>query len=597
MTREAVLITGASGYVGQKLVRALARDRRGLRTIVATDVRPPRERLEGVIYAELDVRSARLGDLLATHAIDTVVHLATIVTPSKGMSRDVQYDVDVRGTENVLRACEAEGVKKLIVTSSGAAYGYHADSAPLLSEDAPLRGNEEFAYSHHKRLVEELLSEHRASHPELEQLVFRPGTIIGLGARNQITAIFERPLIVGLRESATPFVFVLDDDVVACLALGVQGDATGIYNLAGDGVMTLREIAARLGKPFVALPARAVRLGIGQLQRLGATQYGPEQVAFLAHRPVLSNERLKSVFGFRPRSSREAFDVWCGSGERRPEKSVVITGAGSGIGLATAWRFARTSARVALLDLDEAALENARVALAGAGHEVLAIRCDVREEEQCRSAIEQVAGAFGGIDVLVNNAGISHRSLLAETEPKVLHRVMDVNFFGAVHCTQAALPSILERRGSIVAISSVAGFAPLVGRTGYAASKHALHGFFDSLRAEVAHRGVHVMLVCPSYVDTAIDAHALAGDGSAAGTAKQLTGKLATPESVAEALVDGIGARRDLVVLSAVGKSAWWLSRLAPSVYARVMREKQGAEFGLFATRSATSPSWSRRCA
>jgi len=312
---SAVLVTGASGYVGQKLVRALAAEPRELTTVVATDVRPPRERLDGVTYLDLDVRSARFGDALATHEIDTVVHLATIVTPGKDMPRQLQYEVDVLGTENLLRACVAERVGKVIVTSSGAAYGYHPENAAELDEDHPLRGNENFAYSHHKRLVEEMLAEYRNNHPELKQLVFRPGTIIGVGAQNQITAIFERPVITGLRESPTPFVFILDDDVVACIAKGVHEDATGIFNLAGDGVMTLRDIAARLGKLFVPIPASALRTAVSTLQRIGMTNYGPEQVAFLQYRPVLANDRLKNTFGYVPQTSRQAFDVWC---EARP---------------------------------------------------------------------------------------------------------------------------------------------------------------------------------------------------------------------------------------------------------------------------------------
>jgi UDP-glucose 4-epimerase len=593
VSARSVLVTGASGYVGQKLVAALAADRRGLRTIIAADVRPPREVLSGVEYVTLDVRSARLGDVLATHEVDTVVHLATIVTPPKGMSRELEYEVDVLGSDNVLRACVTEGVRRVIVTSSGAAYGYHADSPALLEESAPLRGNEEFAYAHHKRLVEEELALYREKHPALEQLIFRPGTILGAGAKNQITAIFERPVITGLRESETPFVFVLDEDVVECLLRGVHGSATGIYNLAGDGVVTLREIAARLHKPFVPLPSSALRFAIAQLQRRGLTDYGPEQVAFLAHRPVLSNERLKTVFGFTPRTSRQAFEVWCrarfGDPRRATGQSVVITGAAGGIGLATAWGFAREGARIALLDLDAAALERARSALAAEGHEVLALLCDVRDGASCSAAIDAVTAAWGGVDVLVNNAGISHRSLLADTDASVLHRVMGVNFFGAVHCTQAALPSLLARRGTVVAISSVAGFSPLVGRTGYAASKHALHGFFDSLRAEVAGRGVNVLLVCPSYVDTGIDAHALGGDGAPKDTRKVVVGKLESPANVATAIVRGVLHREKQLVLSTVGKSAWWLSRVLPSVYERVMLERQGAEFGL-APRGETAP-------
>jgi UDP-glucose 4-epimerase len=303
------LITGAAGYVGRLVVRRLARDRRGLETILASDVRPvpAHEREPGVEYVTLDICTDPLGELIAERCIDAVVHLAAVVTPPKDGGRELAYQVDVVGSERLLQACVAHGVRRLVFTSSGAAYGYHADNPPLIDEDQPLRGNEIFAYAHHKRLVEELLARVRREHPALSLLVLRPGTIVGAGAHNQITAIFERPLVLGLREADSPFVFIWDEDVAACIVEGVHGDTQGIFNLAGDGVMTLREIARALGKPFVALPARWVERGLGLMQRLGVAPYGPEQVCFLRYRPVLSNERLKRDFGYRPLSSRQAF--------------------------------------------------------------------------------------------------------------------------------------------------------------------------------------------------------------------------------------------------------------------------------------------------
>ena len=256
--------------------------------IVATDIRPRPEgkRVTGVVYERLDVRSDDLAAILARHKVGTVVHLATIVTPGKHSSPEVEYDVDVRGTENVLRACLAASVSRLVVTSSGAAYGYHADNSPLLTEDAPLRGNETFAYAYHKRLVEERLAAARVLHPELSLLVFRPGTILGEGAANQITDIFTKPVIVGLRESETPFVFVWDEDVVRAIATGVR-DAWSGRTFGGDGVVTLRGIAARLTSLVESTASAAI--GHGALRKVGATQYGPSK------RPS-----LRTVLFFRP---------------------------------------------------------------------------------------------------------------------------------------------------------------------------------------------------------------------------------------------------------------------------------------------------------
>jgi len=310
--RKAVLITGAAGYVGRLVTEQLSRDRRGIETIVATDLRavPEAEREPGVIYEAADITTGAVADLIGKHRIDTVVHLAAIVTPPGEGGRELAYRVDVEGTERLLEACVEHAVCKIIVTSSGAAYGYHADNPPLLREDDALRGNEIFAYAHHKRLVEQLLERYRQDHPALGQLIFRPGTVIGERTHNQITAIFERPVVLGLKESDTPFVFIWDRDVAACIVAGVHGMQTGIFNMAGEGVMTLREIARAMGKPFVSLPARVVERGLAALERHGLAPYGPEQVCFLLYRPVLSGERLIETFGFRPKSSREAFETY-----------------------------------------------------------------------------------------------------------------------------------------------------------------------------------------------------------------------------------------------------------------------------------------------
>ncbi len=311
--RNSVLVTGAGGYIGRQLIEALALDRRDLKTVVAADVRKttPDERLTGIDYITADIRSSELIDIFRRFSIDTVVHLATIVTPGRKSNREFEYSVDVLGTENVLNACFESRTKKLIITSSGAAYGYYADNPEWLDENDALRGNAEFAYSHHKRLVEEMLGRYRNEHPELNQLVLRPGTVLGATTNNQITALFQKTFIMGLRGAATPFVFIWDQDVVGCILKGIISDATGIYNLAGDGVLTMKEIAGLMDKPYVSLPVGFVRAVLWMLKKLGLSQYGPEQVNFLRYRPVLSNRRLKKEFGYIPqKTTRQVFEYY-----------------------------------------------------------------------------------------------------------------------------------------------------------------------------------------------------------------------------------------------------------------------------------------------
>ena len=315
MTRR-VLITGGAGYLGGTLVASLARRREESgdpACIVATDVREVavERRLAGVEYAVFDVRETGLAAILREHAIDTVVHLAAIVTPGPKSSRELEYAVDVTGTRNALEACVASGVRRFVVTSSGAAYGYHADNPEWLTEDDPVRGNEAFAYSHHKRLVEEMLAEYRRTHPELKQVVFRVGTILGETTRNQITALFERPRLIAIRGSRSPFVFIWDRDVVGAIEHAIFSDKDGIYNVAGDGALSIQEIAGRLGKRCVTLPPGLLRAGLAVAHPLGLSRYGPEQVDFLRYRPVLDNRRLKEEFGYVPKlTSAQVFELY-----------------------------------------------------------------------------------------------------------------------------------------------------------------------------------------------------------------------------------------------------------------------------------------------
>ena len=307
MTR--VLVTGGSGFLGSSVVPALTA---GAELVVSGDVRPPQAPREGVVEELLDVTdAARVDAVVAQHRIDTIVHLASIVNPPPGMSDEVAFRVDVDGTKNVVAAALAHGVRRIVVSSSGAAYGYHADSPAWITEDQPVRGNDAFAYSRHKRLVEEHLGQVRSDHPELQQTILRIGTILGERVDNQITDLFHKPRLLKIAGAASPFVFIWDTDLTDVVVRAVTSDVHGIFNVAGDGALTIDEIAARLGKRTLPVPEIVLRAALAVLHPLRLTQYGPEQTKFLTFRPVLDNARLKSELGVVPRlTSAEAFDAW-----------------------------------------------------------------------------------------------------------------------------------------------------------------------------------------------------------------------------------------------------------------------------------------------
>jgi UDP-glucose 4-epimerase len=300
-----VLITGAAGAVGTALLEELAKS---AFDVVATDVTRPVNLPNGIRFEPLDVCGDDPARVIGIEKPDVVIHLASIVSPT---TRDFAHSVDVVGSHNVIAACQTHGVKRLVVTSSGAAYGYHADNPVPLVETDRLRGNPEFAYSDHKRQVEEMLAEARITTPQLEQVVLRVGTVLGAGLENQITALFHKPRLLALIGSESPFVFIWTRDLARILERAIADGPAGTFNVAGDGALGVADLAQALGKPVLRLPVWFIKMALGIAHPLKLSRYGPAQVRFLQYRPVLDNAALKATFGYVPElTSAEVFALW-----------------------------------------------------------------------------------------------------------------------------------------------------------------------------------------------------------------------------------------------------------------------------------------------
>lgn len=245
-------------------------------------------------------------------------------------------------------------------------------------------------------------------------------------------------------------------------------------------------------------------------------------------------------------------------------KTVLITGASSGIGHALAYEFAEQGANIVIGARHAEKLAEIAGDLSKTGAQVVWRATDVTKEEDCRTLIEAAVETFGGIDMLICNAGISMRALFDDVELSVLHRLMEVNFWGMVYCTKYALPYIQASKGSIVGVSSVAGLHGLPGRTGYSASKYAMTGFLDTIRVENCKKGIHVMTACPGFTATNVRFAALTADGSSQGETPRKEDKMMTPEEVAKRIAKGIKQRKRLLLMEFEGRATHFIKKFSP---------------------------------
>lgn len=261
-------------------------------------------------------------------------------------------------------------------------------------------------------------------------------------------------------------------------------------------------------------------------------------------------------------------------------KTIIITGASSGIGKSLATEFAKRGANLVLAARQfDTLYQIAQSIEQQYTIKAIAVACDVTIEANCEHLIKQSIGTFGKIDVLVNNAGISMRALFNDADINVLKKVMDVNFWGTVYCTKYALPEILKTKGSIVAVSSIAGYKGLPGRTGYSASKFAINGFMDALRVENLKTGIHVLTACPGFTASNIRNTALDKHGMQQGESTLHEEKMMTAGQVAQIIADGVENRSRTLIMTGQGKLTVFLNKFLPRlldklVYNTIAKEK-----------------------
>lgn len=246
------------------------------------------------------------------------------------------------------------------------------------------------------------------------------------------------------------------------------------------------------------------------------------------------------------------------------DKVVVVTGGTDGIGKALVDTLINMGAKVATCGRNHDKLYRLQAEYPSANlHTMVA---DVSNENDCRRFMETTNKVFGGIDILINNAGVSMRALLKETTTEVIKKVMDINFYGTVYCTKYALDSIISRKGTIVGVSSIAGYRGLPGRSGYSASKFAVQGWLEAIKTELMADGVHVMWVCPGFTTSNIRSAALSKDGSSHGETPMDENKMMSADECAGHILNAIRKKKRTLVLTFTGKRTVFMQKFFPKL-------------------------------
>lgn len=259
-------------------------------------------------------------------------------------------------------------------------------------------------------------------------------------------------------------------------------------------------------------------------------------------------------------------------------KAVIITGGSSGIGKALGEVFGKQGSKVLITGRNKAELDEAVQELLRKGIDVAGCQADVSVEADNQRMASEAIRLFGKIDILINNAGITMRSLFEEVDLDVVKKVMDINFYGVLYATKCCLPEIIKNKGSVIGISSVAGYRGLPGRTGYSASKFALNGFLEVLRTEMLKKDVHVLTACPGFTTSNIRKRSLTKDGSLQGDSPRDENKMMSAEDCAQHIYNATVKRKNIIVLTVEGKFTVLLNKWFPGLMDRIVYDVMAKE-------------------
>jgi len=302
-----VLITGVSGYIGNKIARALAQHA-AVKTLVGIDIQPPRTPQNGLIFHQHDVRET-MADLFRRHGIDTVIHAAYVLPPIH--DRALMEDINVSGTRNVIAACHDTGVDHLLYTSSATAYGFHPDNPIPLTEDSPLRGNDDFTYSKNKKEIEFIFQEVIGEQPAMAITILRPCFVVGPGFANPLATHLKKKVVL-CPSPSSPMQFVHEDDLLRVMLLCLEKQVAGVYNVAGEGTLAMAEMIRMLGNIHCPLPA-AVMAPINHLawnlRMTWLTEFPSPALNIMRYPWIVSSAKLIRDTGFSYRyDTHAAFD-------------------------------------------------------------------------------------------------------------------------------------------------------------------------------------------------------------------------------------------------------------------------------------------------